>query len=360
MLYAIIDIETTGGKYNEERITEIAIYRYDGHDILDKFSSLVNPERRIQNFVVNLTGISDAMVARAPKFQELAKRIVEITDGCTIVAHNASFDYRVLRQEFGNLAYEYERNTLCTVQLSKELLPNLPSYSLGKLCKSVGIPVANRHRADGDAFATVKLLALLLQKDEAKSIFSEHVKEFSDVIKKERISKVIGDTPIAVGVFYLHQKNGRIMYIGKGKNMRSKLSQLLAKESKKVRSIQSKLSSVSYDESGNYVMARLLFNQEVAKHKPRYNSNYYHLAKPVEFEFPDMLLIDEGRKIGEKAIILIKNGKLQGFAYTTLEHQLTNSDILMNLISPLDDSVDNRYIVKTSIQNRRLNQVIKL
>jgi len=360
VLYAIVDIETTGGKYNEERITEIAIYRFDGHSVIDKFASLVNPERAIQSFVVKLTGITDAMVARAPKFQELAKRIVEITEGCTIVAHNASFDYRVLRQEFKELAYNYERNTLCTVQLSKELLPNLPSYSLGRLCKSIGIPIANRHRADGDAFATVSLLEILLQKDESKSIISENINKFSEVIKKEKISRVINDTPISVGVFYLHQKNGRIMYIGKGKNMRSKLSQLLAKKSKKVQSIQSKLFSVSYDNSGNYVMARLIFNQEVAKHKPRFNSNYYHLARPVEFEYPNMLLVDEGRKIGEKAVILIENGKLQGFAFTNLECQITNTEILTNLISPLDDSVDNRYIVKTCIEKKHLSQVIKL
>lgn len=360
MLYAIIDIETTGGKFHEERITEIAIYRYDGHNIIDKFSSLVNPERPIQTFVVKLTGITEAMVARAPKFHELAKRIVEITTDCTIVAHNASFDYRVMRQEFNSLGYEYKRNTLCTVQLSQELIPDLPSYSLGRLCKSVGIPVANRHRADGDAFATVSLLELLLQKDNAKDIISNSLKESSDVILNDKINKAISDTPIKTGVFYLHQKNGRIMYIGKGKNMRSKLSQLLAKKSKKVKSIQSKLFSVSFDISGNYVMARLIFNQEVAKHKPRFNSNFYHLARPVEFEHPDMLLIDEGRKIGEKAVILIEDGKLQGFAFTNLEYQINNSAILSNLMSPLDDSVDNRYIVKTCIEKDRVKRIIKL
>lgn len=358
-MYAIVDIETTGGKYNEERITEIAIYRYDGHNIVDKFSSLVNPEKRIQSFVVKLTGITDAMVARAPKFQELAKRIVEITTDCTIVAHNANFDYRILRLEFKSLAYDYERNTLCTVQLSEKLIPNLPSYSLGRLCKSVGIPVANRHRADGDAFATVSLLELLLQKDESKSIISESVKDFSEVIHKEKISRVISETPVTTGVFYLHQENGRIMYIGKAKNMRSKLSQLLARKSKKVKSIQSKLFSVSYDKSGNYIMARLIFNQEVSKHKPRFNSNFYHLARPVEFEHPNMLLIDNGRKIGEKAVILIEDGKLQGFAFTNLEHQITNTDVLNNLITPLDDSIDNRFIVKTSIEKDRVKKIIK-
>ncbi len=359
-MYAIVDIETTGGKYNEEGITEIAIYRYDGHAIVDKFASLVNPEKRIQRFVVKLTGITDAMVARAPKFQELAKRIVEITDGCILVAHNADFDYRVLRKEFKNLAYDYERSTLCTIQLSKKLIPDLPSYSLGKLCKTVGIPVSNRHRADGDAFATVNLLELLLQKDQAKDIISQSIKDFSEVLKKEKLHTVISNTPIATGVFYLHQQNGRIMYIGKAKNMRSKISQLLAKKSKKIKTIQNKLATVSFDRSGTYLMARLIFNQKVALHKPRYNSNFYHLSKPVEFEHPDLLVISEGRKTGERAVIIIKSGKLQGFAFTNLEHQITNTSILHTLMTPLADSLDNRFIVKTSIEKNRITKIIKL
>lgn len=359
-MYAIVDIETTGGQYTQERITEISIYRYDGHDIVDKFASLVNPERKIQAFVVQLTGITDNMVKRAPKFEAVAKRIVEITEGCIIVAHNADFDYRILRQEFNNLAYNYERNTLCTVELSKDLIPDLPSYSLGKLCKSIGIPVSNRHRADGDAFATVSLFELLLLKDKEKSIITNSIKDFSHTLKKEKLSNAIKKTPAATGVFYIHQNNGRIMYIGKGKNMRSRLSQLLAKKSKKALTIQSKMATVTYDESGNYVLARLLFNQEVATHSPRYNSDYNHLARPIEFNHPDMLIIGRGRKTGEKSVILIENGILQGFAYVDLEYQLTNTSVLKNLITPLTDSLDNRFIVKSSILKNRVQKIVKL
>jgi DNA polymerase-3 subunit epsilon len=359
-LYAIVDIETTGGSYNDEKITEIAIYRYDGQAIVDQFASLVNPERKIQPFVVKLTGITDAMVKKAPKFQELAKRIVEITEGCILVAHNADFDYRVLRKAFKDLGYDYMRNTLDTVQLSKKLIPDLPSYSLGRLCKSLGIPVANRHRADGDAFATVSLLELLLQKDEEKIIISKSIKDSSIALKKEKLATAIKETPAKTGVFYIHQSNGRIMYIGKGKNMRSKLSQLLAKKSKKALSIQSKLARVSHDESGNYVMARLIFNQKVATHKPRYNSNYYHLAKPVNFNHPNMILIGQGRKTGEKSIVLIENDSLNGYTYIDLEYQITNIEILKNLLTPLDDSLDNRYIVKTSLLKNRIEKIIRL
>ena len=161
-MYAILDIETTGGQFNEEGITEIAIYKFDGHEIVDQFISLVNPEIPIQPFVVKLTGINNAMLVSAPKFFEVAKRIIEITSDCIIVAHNASFDYRILRTEFRRLGYNFEAKTICTVELAKKLIPEQPSYSLGKLVRALGIPMADRHRASGDALATVKLFKMLL------------------------------------------------------------------------------------------------------------------------------------------------------------------------------------------------------
>ena len=176
-MYAILDIETTGGQFNEEGITEIAIYKFDGHEVVDQFISLINPEIPIQPFVVKLTGINNAMLRSAPKFYEVAKRIIEITQDCIIVAHNASFDYRILRTEFRRLGYDFNSNTICTVELSKKLIPDQPSYSLGKLVRSLGIPIADRHRATGDAMATVKLFKMLLAKDVKKEIITSFVKK---------------------------------------------------------------------------------------------------------------------------------------------------------------------------------------
>jgi DNA polymerase-3 subunit epsilon len=359
-LFAIVDVETTGGSVIDERITEIAIYRFDGHEVVDKLVSLVNPERKIQDFVVKLTGITDHMVQRAPKFQEIAKRVVEITEGCTFVAHNADFDYRVIRKEFKRLGYDFDRDTLCTVQLSKKLIPEMPSYSLGKLCKSLGIPVSNRHRADGDAFATVKLLELLLQKDTEKNIISESVTDFDFILKKEKIKNVIDSTPDSTGVFYIHQSNGRIMYIGKARNMRQRVRDILARKTKKAESILSKMASVSYDETGNFIMARLKFNQEIEKHKPRFNSDFIKIKTPTEFNHPDMILISEGRNVSEKSVIVIENGILKGYGYVDLEYQITHLEILNNLIMPLTDSMDNRYIVKSSILKNRIQKIIRL
>jgi len=167
-MYAILDIETTGGKYNEEGITEIAVYKYDGQKVVDQLSSLVNPLREIQPFVERLTGINSKILVNAPKFFELAKRIVEITNGCVIVAHNAEFDYRILQTEFRRLGYAFESHSLCTVALSQKLLPDAESYKLGNLVRSLGIPITDRHRAHGDALATLELFKLLLEKDSKK------------------------------------------------------------------------------------------------------------------------------------------------------------------------------------------------
>lgn len=164
-LYSIIDIEATGGNSKIGRITEIAIYKFDGKNIVDEFHSLVNPECSIPIFVQRLTGISDQMAKQAPKFYEIAKDIVEITKDTCFVAHNAKFDYSFFQMEFESLGYEFKLNRLCTLELSKLVLPGHESYGLGKLCKSLNINLSNRHRASGDALATVSLFKMILAAD---------------------------------------------------------------------------------------------------------------------------------------------------------------------------------------------------
>src|SRR5690554_839836 len=222
-MYAILDIETTGGKYNEEGITEIAIYRFDGNKIVDQFASLVNPERPIQPFVVNLTGINNNMLRQAPKFYEVAKRIIEITDGCVMVAHNALFDNRILTTEFDRLGYNFEKETLCTVELARKLIPDMPSYSLGKLVKALGIPLSDRHRAQGDAKATVALFKMLLAKDTSKEIISQTVRKDPKPELKPKLLEIIENIPSETGIYYMHNEAGNILYIGKNKNIKRRL-----------------------------------------------------------------------------------------------------------------------------------------
>ncbi|MDX1271170.1 exonuclease domain-containing protein [Bizionia paragorgiae] len=270
-MYTIVDIETTGGKYNEEGITEIAIYKYDGHEVVDQFISLVNPEREIQPFVVNLTGINSNMLRNAPKFYEIAKRVVEITEGSILVAHNAKFDYRILRTEFSRLGFEFERETLCTVQLSKDLIPDLPSYSLGKLVRSLGIPVTDRHRASGDALATVKLFKLLIDKDTNKNIIQNSIRKEPKLQLEPKLVDLIAKTPSITGVYYIHNAEGTILYIGKSKNIKKRINQHFTGTDTKSKKIQLQVADVTYEATGSELVALLKESEEIKRVKPKFN-----------------------------------------------------------------------------------------
>ncbi len=270
-MYAILDIETTGGQFNEEGITEIAIYRFDGHEVVDQFISLVNPEIPIQPFVVKLTGINNAMLRSAPKFFEVAKRIIEITQDCIIVAHNASFDYRILRTEFRRLGYAFDCKTLCTVELAKVLMPEQPSYSLGKLVRSLGIPMADRHRANGDALATVKLFKMLLDKDVEKIIVKDMVQ--TEIIKgmAPKLLDIVESVPSKTGVYYIHREDGSIIYIGKSKNIKKRINQHFTGSTNKCKKIQLEVFAVTYEETGSELIALLKESDEIKINQPIYN-----------------------------------------------------------------------------------------
>jgi DNA polymerase-3 subunit epsilon len=285
-MYAILDIETTGGQFNEEGITEIAIYKFDGHEIVDQFISLVNPEIPIQPFVVKLTGINNAMLQSAPKFFEVAKRIIEITNDCVLVAHNASFDYRILRTEFRRLGYDFNQKTLCTVELSKQLLPEQTSHSLGKLVRALGIPMADRHRASGDALATVKLFQLLLAKDTEKVIVTELIKTEIQKGIAPKLYSIIENLPSKTGVYYIHNEAGKLIYIGKSKNIKKRINQHFTGIDVKSKKIQAEVFTVTYEETGSELIALLKESEEIKIHKPIYNraqrKNIFNLALYVE------------------------------------------------------------------------------
>ena len=270
-MYAILDIETTGGQYNEEGITEIAIYKFDGHEIVDQFISLVNPEIPIQPFVVKLTGINNEMLRSAPKFFEVAKRIIEITEGCIIVAHNAAFDFRILRTEFRRLGYTFEAQTLCTVELAKILMPEQLSYSLGKLVRSLGIPMAERHRASGDALATVKLFKMLLDKDLEKVIVKELIQTEVEKGIAPKLLDIVESLPSKTGVYYIHNEQSEIIYIGKSRNIKKRINQHFTGTSNKCKKIQIEVFAVTYEETGSELIAILKESEEIKINQPKYN-----------------------------------------------------------------------------------------
>lgn len=328
-MYAILDIETTGGQFNEEGITEIAIYKFDGHEVVDQFISLVNPEKPIQPFVVKLTGINNAMLRSAPKFYEVAKRIIEITQDCIVVAHNSSFDYRILRTEFSRLGYEYIRPTLCTVELSQKLIPGQPSYSLGKLVRSLGIPVADRHRASGDAMATVKLFKMLLTKDVEKEILISSIKAEIKKGLTPKLLDIVESLPTKTGIYYIHNDKGDLIYIGKSKNIKKRVNQHFTGKSSKSKKIQREVFAVTYEETGSELIALLKESEEIKINKPVYNraqrKTIFNYALYVEKDENGYLALKvqkaDGRKKEITSFSSVQEGKNILFKMTA-EHQL--------------------------------------
>ncbi len=362
-MYAIIDIETTGGKFNEEGMTEIAIHRFDGEKVVDQFITLVNPEIPIQPFVVQLTGINNKMLRKAPKFYEVAKQILEITKDCIIVAHNANFDYRILRNEFQRLGYTYTKDTLCTVELSRKLIEGQDSYSLGKLCKSLGIPMSNRHRANGDALATIKLFKMLLNKDVEKNIIKANIKTEGQskpkVNSKKKFKNLLDKTPRKSGVFYLHNPKGDIVYIGRNRNMRNGINQIFLRTSKRAKTLHKQISDVSFEETGSMLIANIKSNEEVAANKPHYNSINKKNIPTTVFNIDNALLIDAGRTTAEKSVFLLKDGCIKGYAYIELAHQIDDIRIVENILSPVEDNLSNRHEVKKFLDKNKFKKIIR-
>jgi len=273
-MYAIIDIETTGGSARIEKITEIAIYLHDGEKITGEYVSLINPERNIPYFITNLTGISNEMVENAPRFFEVAKNIVDLTDGRIFVAHNARFDYSFIRQEFKSLGFNYSRNILDTVALSRRLLPGHRSYSLGNICKDLGISINGRHRAAGDALATVKLFDILLNKD--REINGKR----STLLRNTKVSKLnpkldltkVDNIPEEPGVYYFYDEDGDLIYIGKSRNLQQRITTHLSNNTtNRAMEMRDLIADISWETTGSELIALLKESSEIKSNKPVYN-----------------------------------------------------------------------------------------
>ena len=392
------------------------------------------------------------MLINAPKFYEVAKRIVQITENCILVAHNAKFDYRILKLEFERLGFKFERKSICTVELSKKLIPNLKSYSLGKLVKSLGIPISDRHRASGDAKATIKLFELLIAKDLDKEIIKASVRNEPKLQLEPKLTSIIESLTTETGIYYMHNDSGDIIYIGKSKNIKSRINQHFVGQNPKSKKIQLETSTVSYETTGSELLALLKESAEIKHHKPKFNralrrtifthglftfidsNGYINLKiekvkgdkKPVStfgniqsaksfmnkivekhklcqklcglyksknscfkytikecngacigieqvddynlkvekilehynYNSKSMLIIDKGRMINERSVVWIQKGILKGYCYFDLNFQITNIDVLSNLITPLDHNKDSQHIFNSYIRrNKRLKLI---
>ena len=272
-MYSIIDIETTGLSPFKEKITEIAIYIHDGNKVIDEFISLINPERSIPYYITRMTGITNEMVENAPKFYEIAKKIIELTQNRIFVAHNVEFDYGFIKTEFANLGYEFKRNKLCTVKLSKKLIPGHHSYSLGKLAEELGIAINGRHRAAGDALATVQLFERLLKEDaKSKPLIEEMTYHSIKNLNPGLDKSILDNIPEKTGIYYFYDDKQNLIYVGKSRNIKGRVLQHFNNNStKKAIEMKNKIADISYEITGSELVALLLESFEIKKNLPLYN-----------------------------------------------------------------------------------------
>lgn len=271
MIYTIIDVETTG---QGNRMTEISIFKYDGTVIIDEFTSLINPESFIPQHITALTGIDNDLVANAPRFEEVANNILNITKDAIFVAHNVNFDYNVICGEFKRIGLEFTRKKLCTVRLSRRLLPGHRSYSLGKLCNDLNINLVDRHRARGDAEATVILFELLLQQPNSSDVFTTFLNKNSrEATLPPNLPKATFEAlPHAAGIYYFKDKKGKVIYVGKAKDLKKRVLSHFYSKTKKSQDMVRETRDIDFEISGSELVALLMEDAAIKHHFPVYNT----------------------------------------------------------------------------------------
>lgn len=322
MLYAIVDIETTGGHASANGITEVAINIHNGNQIIETYSTLINPRKEIPIYITALTGIDNAMLADAPVFEDVALQIYQLLNDKVFVAHNVNFDYSFLKHHLSLAGYDLQCSKLCTVRLSRKLLPGKTSYSLGKLCSALQIPIQNRHRAGGDADATSILFNMLLEAD-LDGVIAEMLKKTSkeQVLPPHLDKKVILKLPNQPGVYYFKDNKGKIVYVGKAKDLKKRVTSHFTgnKPNRQRQDFLRTIYHVDYVICGTELMALILEANEIKRLWPENNramKRYEHKYDLYVFEDQNgylRLAIDKHKK-NNKALQSFNN-LLEGYNF---------------------------------------------
>ncbi len=319
--YAVVDLETTGGIPKRDKIIEIGIVVFDGKEIVGSFQSLINPERTIPANITRITGITNEMVEDAPKFYEVAKKVIEMTESCIFVAHNVRFDYGFLIHEFKSLGFTYTRRNLCTVKLSRKTFPSLSSYSLGNLIQYFGIEVNNRHRAYDDAYATAIILAKVFEMADSQNVIDELVADtlkltkLPDGLKPESILEL----PQECGVYYFLNEEKDIIYIGKSKNIQKRVKQHFSKSTKKTDRLFRTVKDIDFEITGSELVSLLKESKEIKNHQPSVNKiqktrNYSYVVVLTQDKSGYFRLEAKNKNAKEKAL------SFYGTKRSALEH----------------------------------------
>ena len=283
-MYAIVDIETTGGHAGTGFITEIAIILHNGLEIEGRYQTLVNPGIPIPRYVQSLTGITDEMVSTAPPFEEVASNIFHLLNEKIFIAHNVNFDYSFIKHHLAIAGVEWDASKLCTVRMSKKIFPGYPSYSLGNICRCLEIPMYNRHRAMGDADATAILFTRLVAADHGGHIQGMLKKGSKESYLPMNLSVTDVDRlPHLPGVYYFHDVKNKIIYVGKAKDLKKRVTSHFSNNSvsKRKQELVRNVHRITYNLTGSEFAAIVLESIEIRKYWPRYNQS----QKQIEFPF---------------------------------------------------------------------------
>lgn len=274
MLYAIVDIETTGSYAAGNGITEIAIAIHDGERVLHFYESLVNPHQQIPYFIQSLTGITNAMVSNAPSFAEIAGQVNELLQDKVFVAHNVNFDYSFVKHHLEAAGYNWNARKLCTVRLSRKIVPGLYSYSLGKLCHQLGIDHSDHHRAGGDTKATAALFSLLVRRDD-KDVIAAMLKgrNKEQYLPPHLPVEQVDSLPAGPGVYYFYNAAGKVIYVGKANNIFSRVRGHFSnnKPGRQKQDFLREIHRISYRECATELMAHILESSEIRRLWPIHN-----------------------------------------------------------------------------------------
>ncbi len=290
-MYAIVDIETTGGYAQNHRVTEVAIYHHDGISITDHYKTLINPGRKIPQFITGLTGIDYELIKEAPSFENVAHEIHEWLKDRVFVAHNAHFDYSFLKKEFEDVGIHWNTKKLCTVRLSRKIIPGLESYSLGRLAESLGVKIEDRHRAGGDAQATAKIFDLLLKRDQEGVIAKALKRNSGETILPPNLDKSEFDKlPARAGVYYFLDAKGDVIYVGKAINIKKRIAGHFTGDAREWNrsNIRNEIHDISFELTGNELIALILESQEIRRLWPKYNlAQKYRVEEWGVFDYED-------------------------------------------------------------------------
>lgn len=289
-MYAIVDIETTGGHASANGITDIAIVLHDGEKVYHRYETLINPEKPIPVYIQALTGINEAMVKEAPTFAEVAAKVYALLQDKIFIAHNVNFDYSFVRYHLAAAGFNLDSKKLCTVRLSRKILPGYPSYSLGKLCHQLGIDNESRHRAMGDAIATSTLFSMLLENDKEEHICQSLLQKSKEQLLPPNLNKnVMDELPKNPGVYYFHDQKGKVIYVGKAKNIRKRVNSHFTgnNPNKQRQNFLKDIYNITWQICGTELMALILEATEIKRLWPAHNRSlkrFDHAYALYQFE----------------------------------------------------------------------------